>query len=193
MAAPKGVDWQKLKTEYVTTNVTLDQLAEKNGLNCSTVYHRSQKEGWKKQREDYAKRVAEKCIEKAAESRAKVLTRFGENAAEKALAMAEKVMADEDQFKKHTAAVIPLNGGDADIIEKVMTVYNMKAFRDFTASMKDWVAIFRNVYNLPTQPEMEAQRVAAERLELEKQKANDSKGADTIRVVFDQDIEELAK
>ena len=193
MAAPSKVDWTAIKNEYISTRTTYAKLAEKYGVSSRSVERMSSKENWKDQRAAYVKMVTEKFMKKSTDVCVKKLMKFGDNAAAKALEMAEKVMADEDQFKKHTAAVIPLNGGDADIIEKVMTVYNMKAFRDFTASMKDWVAIFRNVYNLPTQPEMEAQRVAAERLELEKKKANDSKGADTIRVVFDQDIEELAK
>ena len=193
MAAPSKVDWTAIKNEYISTRTSCAKLAEKYGVSSRSVERMSSKENWKDQRAAYVGEVSAKFMKKASDTAVKKFLEYGDVAITM-LERAKEIAADEDQFKRHTTAVVPLAAGkDADIIEKVMKKYDMKAFRDFAASMKDWIAVFRSVYNIPTQAEAEAQRVAAERLELEKQKANDSKGADTIRVVFDQDIEELAK
>ena len=66
-----------------------------------------------------------------------------------------------------------------------------KAIKDMTAVLKDLTALMRDLYNIPTQAQAEAQRIAAERLELEKRKVdaadNDSDG---IEITFNAGEEE---
>jgi hypothetical protein len=54
--APKkgeGIDWLEVKTLYVTTTYTCDQLAEKYDCSLNAVLEHSRKEGWVKARKKY--------------------------------------------------------------------------------------------------------------------------------------------
>lgn len=63
-----SVDWLKIKTEYVTTQISLRDLAQKHGVSFSTVSRRSDKENWVQLRKEHEKEVSTKVIQKAAEA-----------------------------------------------------------------------------------------------------------------------------
>ena len=63
-----SVDWLKIKTEYVTTQISLRDLAKKHGVSFSTVSRRSDKENWVQLRKEHEKEVSTKVIQKAAEA-----------------------------------------------------------------------------------------------------------------------------
>ena len=50
-------DWQKIKTEYITTNTSYRKLADKYGVNYRTICVRSQQEGWIEQREQHTNKT----------------------------------------------------------------------------------------------------------------------------------------
>ena len=56
-------DWQKIKTEYITTNTSYRKLAEKYGVNYRTICVRSQQEGWIEQREQHYNKTTTKTLE----------------------------------------------------------------------------------------------------------------------------------
>ena len=56
-------DWNKIKTEYITTNTSYRKLAEKYGVNYRTICVRSQQEGWIEQREQHYNKTTTKTLE----------------------------------------------------------------------------------------------------------------------------------
>lgn len=67
-------DWQKIKTEYITTDTSYRKLAEKYGVNYRTICVRSKQEGWIEQREQHTNKtttdildaVSKKQVDRAA-------------------------------------------------------------------------------------------------------------------------------
>ena len=72
-----GIDWVKIKTEYVTTGISQRELANKYNLSLSGISKRAKAEDWVKRRQSYqnrrASKVERKVIERDAE---KVLTQM---------------------------------------------------------------------------------------------------------------------
>lgn len=55
-------DWQKIKTEYITTNTSYRKLAEKHGLDQATIARRAKKEDWVSKRQQNAIRTQAKMV-----------------------------------------------------------------------------------------------------------------------------------
>ena len=60
-------DWRKIKTEYITGDVSLRALAEKSGVSFSQLGKRAAAEKWKEQREKQRNKTETKAKQKAAE------------------------------------------------------------------------------------------------------------------------------
>ena len=65
---------------------------------------------------------------------------------------------------------------------------------DYTKSVRELTAAIRNLYEIPTAAEKEAQRIAAERLKLEKERLKANDGDNSVTVVFEggEDLREGA-
>ena len=69
-----AIDWEKIRTEYVTTSTSYRKLAEKYGVNYSALGARARAEGWVEQRTQYQNethtktldRISSKQVERAA-------------------------------------------------------------------------------------------------------------------------------
>lgn len=64
------VDWQKIKTEYITTDISYRKLAEKYGQRYATLQAKGQEEGWKLLRDQFRVKTVSKTIEKTSEKKA---------------------------------------------------------------------------------------------------------------------------
>ena len=79
-------------------------------------------------------------------------------------------------------------------MERIFDKADSRAIKDLTGALKDMTLVLRNLYNLPTQAEAEAQRIAAERLKLEQRRVDAESGTDkSIKVVLADGWEEMAK
>ena len=56
-------DWQKIKTEYITTNTSYRKLAEKYGISYQTICRRSQAEQWSEQREQHTNKTVTRTLD----------------------------------------------------------------------------------------------------------------------------------
>ena len=88
--------------------------------------------------------------------------------------------------------------GDSEwTAERLYDKVDTKAIKDLTGALKDMTLVLRNLNNLPTQAEAEAQRIAAERLKLEQRKVDAAEKADgidkSIVVRLEGDLEAFAK
>lgn len=69
-----AIDWEKIRTEYVTTSTSYRKLSEKHGVSFSVIGERAREEGWAEQRtqhrnKTYTKtldRISSKQVERAA-------------------------------------------------------------------------------------------------------------------------------
>ena len=106
-----SVEWDKIKTEYMTTGTSMRALSKKYGIPCSTISFRANKEGWKKTIETIEAEALKKTVQRAVD------LRVSNN--EKALMTLNTLM---DKATQATAMV-----GKRDV----------KAMKDLVAIMKD--------------------------------------------------------
>lgn len=55
-------DWQKIKTEYITTDTSYRKLAEKHGVHYNAIANRAKQEGWISQRNQYCDKTVTKTV-----------------------------------------------------------------------------------------------------------------------------------
>ena len=63
-------DWQAIKTEYITTDTSYRKLAQKYGINVTTIAKTAGAEGWVEQRKQYATETQAKTLEKISQQEA---------------------------------------------------------------------------------------------------------------------------
>ena len=174
-------DWNAIRTEYVTTKIGLRELAKKYGVGTTALGLHCREEGWVAQRAAHRDTVVKKAVRK---SEAKEVNRLARlmTATTKALDVAMEAFEDSDQFNRYIVQRREkyMGGRDAaqgDVIERewseeqTFNKIDTRALKDLTGILKDLDSLLRNYYNIPTPAQAEAQRIAAERLELDKRKA----------------------
>lgn len=186
----KTINWDAVKTVYVTTEMSLPQVSAKFGLKLHTVSERCRKDGWVAARMAFRAQAAAMAVDQAVNVEADRLGKII-NAANSMAAVIEGVYKDPEQFHRHL--VVNMDVTEEKTFDKVDT----KAIRDMTVAIKDMTLVLRNLNNLPTQAEAEAQRIAAERLKLEQRKADAAEAANqvdkSIVVKLEGDLEAFAK
>lgn len=55
-------DWQKIKTEYITTDTSYRKLAQKYGVHYNAIANRAKQEGWISQRNQFCDRTVTKTV-----------------------------------------------------------------------------------------------------------------------------------
>ena len=201
------VNWEKIKLEYITTDTSQTKLAKKYGVPLSNIARRCTKEKWVELRDNYKRDVTVKTAKKSANREANRLARLM-GTTSKAIDVTVKAFGDPDQFNRYIVErkekyAFPTAGDgsedeEAALIserqwaeERIFSKIDTKALKDLTAVLKDLTGLMRDFYNLPTPAQAEAQRIAAERLELERRKADAAENdTDGIEVTFNAGEEE---
>ena len=82
-------DWQKIKTEYITTDTSYRKLADKYGIDQATISRKAKKEDWVSKRQHHADKT-----------QAKILTADTKNKADRAarlMTVADKLLKKVEQ------------------------------------------------------------------------------------------------
>lgn len=174
-------NWAPIKTEYVTGTATLKALAKKYGVGIQQTNMHSRTEHWVEQRKAYRARCVEKATQKAEDKEANRLARLM-NATNRAIDVALGAFTDEEQFHRYIISE-GIGGGATETTERIFAKVDTKALRDLSAVLKELTGLMRDFYNMPTPAQAEAQRIAAERLELDKKKAETGESLDTEVIV----------
>jgi uncharacterized protein YjcR len=182
-------DWEKIKTEYVTMDISLRDLAKKNGVSMNTISKYCKKEGWVKAREDYCAKVSRKAVQKSCNKRANELAGVL-NSSYKIRDTIENALNDPQQFNRYLVTR-GRKGGEFETVEEVHEKIDTKAIREMTQALKAVEGLIRSLNNIPTEAEMQRLQLERERFELEKEKWEREKAemsaAHEVKVVFDTD------
>lgn len=169
MAKP---DWNSIKSEYITTDISYRSLAEKRGVSWRTLAERARREGWPDERKRYCNTVVVKTVQKTATKTSSANARKLDRLQQAADSMGEviaEIFSDAEQFHRHIIQTRDGDTWDADC--RTMDKVDTKAIKDLTGALKDLACVMRSVYDLPTVQERSAMDIAAERLRLDKSKA----------------------
>lgn len=63
-----GVDWAKIRNEYISTGISTRKLAEKYGVSANTLQARAKREKWAFERAERCTQTARKCTQKSAQA-----------------------------------------------------------------------------------------------------------------------------
>lgn len=144
------IDWNAIKLEYITTNASYRQLAEKYGADHVKIAARGKDEGWVEERRKWKKGVIQKALDIATDAEAERLDTLRQSA-DALVGIVQEVSGDKDNF---------VYGGQ----------FSARSMQATVSALKDLTTVIRNLYELPTQGEKEAQALARERLAMEKER-----------------------
>lgn len=166
------MDWEAIKQEYISTNISQKELAEKHGVSVSTLGKKCSSEGWSKLRKKFRKKVEKKTIEKISRKKACELAKIGESA-NKIVCLINDSLNDTTTVRQGIVKEIPRDdgSGQTDIEEIYLQKLDTKYLREMTAAMKDLMIILRDVYGQPNAVDKAAIKTARERVKIEKAKA----------------------
>ena len=130
-------DWQKIKTEYITTDTSYRKLAEKYGVGESTLFTRASKEKWVEQKEQHQSKTVAKtldAISKKQVDRAANLISVSDLllAKVKSLLESDAEVLSDTQSMKHISGVlkdikeIQMIRSDADMREQEARIANLR-------------------------------------------------------------------
>ena len=75
-----AADWANIKMEYITTDITLRELAKKHGVSESMIFKKCSKEKWEAARKQQVSKVEEKILQKDANRKASRAARLSDAA-----------------------------------------------------------------------------------------------------------------
>ncbi len=128
-------DWGKIELEYIRGNMTGEVLCKKYQISKGTFESRSAERKFSEKRRKYQESVQEKALARACAREAKALSRIL-GAAEKAAALLDKHMKDEDTLKNW----LYTDKETGEPNEKRLKKLDTKAVREMTGAMRDTVA-----------------------------------------------------
>lgn len=82
-------DWEKIKAEYITTDISVRDLAQKHGVHYTTIGKKASKEGWQELRQQQTNTTLTKILTAASDQKVDRATKLY-NAADELL---EKIVA----------------------------------------------------------------------------------------------------
>ena len=170
MQRPK-YDWDKLRTEYITTDLSLKDISDKYGVSQRLVNTKSAEQGWVEQRKKYNAKVVEKAVNKVAAKRANQLA--------KELAIADnisnvlkKALDDAEQFNRYIIdTTTRVDGTEIRTSEeKTFEKVDMRALKDAAAALRLVEEMKRSMAGILRVEEINRNRREEKRLKLEEEK-----------------------
>ena len=164
-------DWDKIRTEYITTDVSLKDISEKYGVQQRLVNTKSAEQGWVDQRKKYNAKLVEKAVNKVATKRANQLA--------KELAIADnisnvlkKALDDAEQFNRYIIdTTTRVDGTEIRTSEeKTFEKVDMRALKDAAAALRLVEEMKRSMAGILRVEEINRNRREEKRLKLEEEK-----------------------
>lgn len=124
MVAIGNVDWNAIRAEYLTGNISQQKLADKYGISYPTLRDRAKREKWKDSINVKREKIVEKTLEKTAETVADNAV-IAANIKRKALLLVDRLL---DQY---------IEQGATEHRKTENGVTDVMRLRDLTAAYKD--------------------------------------------------------
>lgn len=176
------IDWESIRSEYVTTNISQKKLAQKYGVSKNTLQYRCAVERWAEQRRQHRDRIMEKTSERLSDAAAERMVQLM-GGTDKMLSATLEALDDPEQFYRYL--VKEKADGETYTKEEVFRKADTKAMKDMTLLLEKLTGLTRDLYGLPTREQELRRELAEEKLALEKKKLAEGFGEQQrIEVVF---------
>lgn len=165
----KDVNWAEVKSEYLTTEISLERIADKYGISRSTIKRRSVREGWveeKSARKDaFVEEVIQRVVEKDTEN---AINRL-EHLQGTANRLGELIRAEVESAWTRREARLKAN--------VILTETDVNILKGLTNTLKSLAEVTGGLYAIPTIKE----KIELEKWEKEKQQGS---GATEGGIIF---------
>ena len=164
-------DWDKIRTEYITTDLSLKDISEKYGVQQRLVNTKSAEQGWVDQRKKYNAKVVEKAVNKVATKRANQLAKeltIADNISN----VLKKALEDAEQFNRYIIdTTTRVDGTEIRTSEeKKFEKVDMRALKDAAAALRLVEEMKRSMAGILRVEEINRNRREEKRLRLEEEK-----------------------
>ena len=173
--APKKADASMTKAcfEYIssTNSTTLKSLAAKYGLSQESVRNASYGQGWVELRRQYRQRMIKDAVDLSFKRDVSDFKIIVGNSL-KMLELIQQLVDDPDGLKRYVGMETIKDGGQmtTKMQEYTFNRADMTQLKSAVESQRILMDGLYKLYAIPTQAEAESQRIASEKLELEREK-----------------------
>ena len=164
-------DWDKIRTEYITSDLSLKDISEKYGVQQRLVNTKSAEQGWVDQRKKYNAKVVEKAVNKVATKRANQLAKEF-TIADNISNVLKKALDDAEQFNRYIIdTTTRVDGTEIRTSEeKTFEKVDMRALKDAAAALRLVEEMKRSMAGILRVEEINRNRREEKRLRLEEEK-----------------------
>lgn len=180
----RKVNWEKIKTEYITGNISQKDLAKKYQVNYKTL-EKYAKEGWYQEKLKYRKKVSDKAIRKSANKDANRLSRIID-ASRKLTDHIIKAAEDPEQFNRWLCETTTPDGS-RDTEEKIFRKVDIKSVNEAMKALQAAEKLERSINNILTLQEEQQLQIAREKWEAEKKQMATEHQKEDLVITFAQE------
>lgn len=186
----KSPNWEKVKTEYITTEISYRQLSKKYGIPINTLGERGKKEGWVQARKEYKDSVVSAAVQKIGAEQADFFAEELNILEYLREALRRAVIEDTEQFYKYivneTEYDFESKTSTTTATEKVLSKLDTKALKEAVEALERVEKMRRSMEGILTIPQKEQlelgrEKLALERKRLEQHEDNDNEVVVTIK------------
>lgn len=194
------MDWQKIRTEYITTSISYRALAEKYGVHYKVISEKGKTEKWVELRAQHRHKTLTKALDKISEKQSDKMARI-DGLADRLLEKLEKAIEELDlQLCKHVDKTkeIEYNNDrrpdkptrevihEEEKLLEVRSIVDRSGLKHIAAALKD----IKEVKMLHS--ELDRQEQEARIANLQRQAQKEEVGKEPIRVVIEDGLSEFA-
>lgn len=162
----RKANWEKIKTEYITGDISQRKLAAKYGVSRSTLQKIAADEKWTALRDKHRKETVQKACQKTAEKQAENIKDILLTAAKMATTI-DEAMKDPEQFRRYIVTE-GLGEGFSETSEKIFDRVDFRALKDAAAALQTVAKIQKDILAMDRIVDQEKR----ERLDIDRSKAN---------------------
>ena len=146
-----NADWEAIKADYLTGELSVRELAEKHGVSANQIYKKASSDGWKKTLDKIRQKTEEKYVARVARTRAREIELIA-GATEKMAALLDKTV---DELSEQPTD---------------KRLRNLKGLAATASAIETNLQTAMKLLGIQTRAQEEAQKIAKARLALDQRK-----------------------
>lgn len=197
MAELTKAEWEDIKLEYITTEISLRDLAQKHGVSFTACRTKCTRDGWVQARKDYYSSITQKSLQRLAKAESKNIADMITLATGELMEKVKQATAELDVFVVETQAERKEYGYDEDgrrisedrrLKKSVETckrgVIDRQGLKALTSALKD----LKEIAMIQTALQEQEQQARIEKLRKEAQQGEQGDKEDLYGIVLMPDI-----
>lgn len=183
------IDWQAIKTEYITTNTSYRKLAEKHGIHYKVISDKGKAEGWVELRSQHRAKTLTKTLDKISEKQANKMARI-ESITDRLLTKLEKAVGELDLDIIIVKEKMATDAGERTEESRFVRdggIVDRAGLRQVTAALKD----LKEIQMLKSELDRQEQEARIEKLRADARQNRNDDDDDETGVILMPPVKEV--